>query len=476
MADALPAHKSPSRSPWRDLALLALVSLPILFTGLGEGPPKKRAEMRCLAILETMTETGDFLVPRLEGRPHLTKPPLFHWMSCAVAEVRGRADLACGHLVSALHALAAVLGIYVAGRLLMSAAAGWWSALLLLTTVKFIHYGHMATFDGPLTAWVVLAVTGYLLITRGGRPRWGGALLLVSVIAGFLIKGFLAWLAPLMVIVFDLARRRALIAALRRSWPFILVALAGSLSWHLYLWFARPEFRDVFEAVITNNFGRNETDVYMAFHPQPAHYYLKKTPGLLLPWILFLIPVLGRFRGVLRGFRERPEPLLLFWWLGGMLILSLVPAKNDHYLLPFLPAWTLLAGGWIHEVLGRPAPKRRLLRWLLGLTFLGLTLAAPALPVYLWVNAAESMTLSAITGGAMLLAAVAGFTLLRKGLVRDRAALGLLVVFTMAYCPLYASRWEPRTMEIRRVEDSPLIEIRDQRIDRLRAWGIEVEK
>ena len=83
----------PRRHAWLWLAIAAGV---VYVAGLDAGPPVVNAEVRCVDIARTMYATGEVLVPRLEGEPHLTKPPLFHWLSYAVSTCRGEAGLAHG--------------------------------------------------------------------------------------------------------------------------------------------------------------------------------------------------------------------------------------------------------------------------------------------------------------------------------------------------------------------------------------------
>jgi 4-amino-4-deoxy-L-arabinose transferase-like glycosyltransferase len=62
------------------LAVLTFGAL-LLLPGLGRLGALDSTDARYLAIGREMWATGDWLVPRLAGVPHLDKPPLTYWAS-----------------------------------------------------------------------------------------------------------------------------------------------------------------------------------------------------------------------------------------------------------------------------------------------------------------------------------------------------------------------------------------------------------
>ncbi len=69
------------------IIILLVLSIWTFFYRLGE--PNfyhTRIESRRARIAQEMLDTGNFVVPQLEGKVILTKPPLFYW---AVASAQG---------------------------------------------------------------------------------------------------------------------------------------------------------------------------------------------------------------------------------------------------------------------------------------------------------------------------------------------------------------------------------------------------
>ena len=63
----------------RDAAILLVCAALLLLPGLGRMRATENTDARYLEISRAMYASGDWLVPRLAGRPHLDKPPLTYW-------------------------------------------------------------------------------------------------------------------------------------------------------------------------------------------------------------------------------------------------------------------------------------------------------------------------------------------------------------------------------------------------------------
>src|SRR6187402_2233960 len=73
-------------------------------------------ESRRGRIAWEMIHSGDWLVPRVQGLPRLSRPPLQYWTIALVGEWRGAVDAAAVRLPSILATLLTVLMIYAYGR------------------------------------------------------------------------------------------------------------------------------------------------------------------------------------------------------------------------------------------------------------------------------------------------------------------------------------------------------------------------
>src|SRR6266849_3135070 len=149
------AASTPQRIGW---AILIVVTLYICyFSHLGVigfvGPD----EPRYAWIARDMAETGDWVTPRLYGKPWFEKPPLFYWGAAACFKLFGVSE-AAARLSSATSALLATLALAWLALRLYGAETARWLLLLLPTTVGMIGFSHAAATDMPFSAMLTIAM------------------------------------------------------------------------------------------------------------------------------------------------------------------------------------------------------------------------------------------------------------------------------------------------------------------------------
>jgi 4-amino-4-deoxy-L-arabinose transferase-like glycosyltransferase len=386
-------------------------------------------------------------------------------LTWAVSSLHGGASLGTIRLVAALSALLAVLGLYELGRRLAGETVGRVAAVVLLTTYGLVDYAHRGMFDTLLTACVVWSLVGYAAWRTTGRRRWT-VLLIAGLAGGFMAKGPLAWLLPLLAMAWDMHQRRAWRGAWRTAAPLALAVLVLSGAWYAVVWWRLPEARPVFISALTVNFGVRTSTYEMAFHREPWYYYLWAAPVLLLPWSA-LLPWLAW-----QGWRRRAAPWslpvgwALCWLGGGLLLLTLVPAKADRYVLPLAPAWALLLGVWLPDLVRRHAAAG----WRLAVPLLGLLagLLTIALPVWLGVRLGEPLWLSLGLGGVALAAGLV--TVLARCPAVARVAVLAWTCLVLALVAGSYARWLPRHRELHADHHSAAYVAYRQREAHLRAW------
>src|SRR5688572_6423906 len=107
--------------PTRDgspVLLAAALVVALAGTLLGQGDRQLWApdEAREAGITLAMARTGDYVVPRLNGRPFLEKPPLFHAAGAVVLDATGSRGPFAVRLPAALFALATLAATFALGR------------------------------------------------------------------------------------------------------------------------------------------------------------------------------------------------------------------------------------------------------------------------------------------------------------------------------------------------------------------------
>ncbi|MGE0711089.1 MAG: ArnT family glycosyltransferase [Planctomycetota bacterium] len=372
--------------------------LPLLLIYLGAGVWDRDLwgdELRVAGIAREMSEGGSWVVPTLAGRPFLEKPPCVFSAVALSSRLLGwnRVAPRLPSLVCGL-AGAAFLGL-LARDLYESRAAGLATCGLLLASSEWFWKARQCMVDPPLAAAVIASVWA---LRRGFAPgprswRWlvGGAL---AAGCAFCAKGAIGLVIPaLAALGLLLGREGRLRENLARPalWASPLLVVALVAGWLLAL-YAEGGAEAVRVLVVDNHLKRFSPDAaYTGGHQQPWHYYLSRLPAVLLPSLL-LLPASLRWHARERA--ARPELREALWlaatWFGaGLALLSLAGTKRITYLLPLLPALSLLAGGWLGRAL-EGAPLDRLEAWTLrlgaGVLVLAALVALPALCLALGVS------------------------------------------------------------------------------------------
>ncbi|HSU82330.1 MAG TPA: glycosyltransferase family 39 protein, partial [Thermoanaerobaculia bacterium] len=145
-------------------------------------------------IGRAMADSGDWIVPRLNGQPFLEKPPLYWWTLAGSLRLLGMSDVAA-RVPSALFAMLTLLAVWVAGARLGGPREGLLGVCVLATTVLFIQNATRVTVDPALMFFVALAHLGFVGLeearstAEAWRARW---LIALALPLAFLAKGIVA--------------------------------------------------------------------------------------------------------------------------------------------------------------------------------------------------------------------------------------------------------------------------------------------
>src|SRR4051812_21387330 len=72
---------------WAAGVLLVALCLAVYLPGFFAIPVVDRDEARFAQASRQMLESGDYVVPRVQGTPRLNKPPLIYWLQATAARV-----------------------------------------------------------------------------------------------------------------------------------------------------------------------------------------------------------------------------------------------------------------------------------------------------------------------------------------------------------------------------------------------------
>jgi 4-amino-4-deoxy-L-arabinose transferase-like glycosyltransferase len=341
--------------PARHGFALLLFCLILFFPGLADRDLWSSHEARAGMNAQGLLDRGSWGLPRLsDGRPELQKPPLYYWLVAGIAWLRGgEVDAWAVRLPAALAATLAVLGLAAAvalGR--QRPLAGLLAGVILASAAHFTWLARIGRIDMPLTLCVSVAIGG-LWLAPGSRYRFGLQLAAyLALAAGLLLKGPVAVVLPVAVLVVDGICAKG-VSGLLPSAGWLRLVPAHGMHWGVPLvaaltlpWFCwahvhtQGEFTRVF--FWYHNVGRALGG--SGLRSNPWWFYGPQLLGDFLPWSpLLILGLAGCCR--YRILREDAEARLGLVWLGVVLVLlSCSRFKRGDYLLPAYPGAALFLG------------------------------------------------------------------------------------------------------------------------------------
>ena len=348
-----PGARSVARIGW---AVLILATLYICyFSHLGAlgfvGPD----EPRYAWIARDMAETGDWVTPRLYGKPWFEKPPLFYW-GAAVCFKMFDVNEAAARLPSAISALLSTLALAWLAWRLYGAETARWLLLLLPTTVGMIGFSHAAATDMPFSGMLTIAmvcaavVLGLVPAGAGGAipapanpsTPWP-ALLLFGFFMGLavLAKGPAGIILCGGAVFFWAIFTKRWRDAFRLLHPEAIVAFCiTTLPWYTLCARRNPNFFHIF--IIEQNFKRYFTPEF--HHIQPFWFYGAVLLIALLPWTALAVWsfIVGSVQLARAKYVSSNSLFFLTWGLFCLVFFSISRSKLPGYILPAIPALVVL--------------------------------------------------------------------------------------------------------------------------------------
>lgn len=344
-ANSAAANEIGQDSTWRSAVALGRAAWPEL---LGWGlmvaaallcrPLTPVDETRVVSVAWEMWLRGDFLVPYLNGEIYSHKPPLLQWLIQGSWLLFGVNELT-PRLIPPLFAFANLLLVRAIARRLWPERAGIaeTAPVALLGFGLWAVWSTVTLYDMLYTCFALWGLLSILNAAVGKRGAfvWVG----IAIGAGLLSKGPIILLLILPAAVFAPWWLEQTPSGGWRGWYLgivgsVLLGSALALCWaipaglrggeeyrHAILW-AQSAGR------VANSFA----------HKRPLWWYALWSPLLFFPWALW--PRL--WRGV-RGL-QIDSGLRFCFILGGFVFvgLSLISAKQVHYLIPLFPIAALI--------------------------------------------------------------------------------------------------------------------------------------
>ena len=354
-----PVSNAQSASTLARLAWLLLICAALYicyFHNLGAIGLVGPDEPRYAWIARDMSETGDWVTPRLYGKPWFEKPPLFYWGAALCFRLFGVSEVTA-RLPSAVSALLATLAMAWLAWRVYGAETARWLLLLLPTTVGMIGFSHAAAMDMPFSAMLTIAMVFAahllgLVPSSSSEPSTSftssdsfhslcfGIFLGLAVLAKGPAAIVLSGGAVLLWAIFT----KRWSDAFRCLHPVAIASFClTALPWHILCARRNPDFFRIF--IIEHNFKRYLTPEFQ--HIQPFWFYVPILLVAVLPWAIVLVFTV--IQALLKVWREREAPsgvglFLICWALVPVLFFSASKSKLPGYILPSVPILAVILG------------------------------------------------------------------------------------------------------------------------------------
>lgn len=321
-------------------------------------------ETRYVGVAWEMWSAQNFLVPHLNGAPYSHKPPFLFWLINLGWGIFGVNEW-WPRLVAPSFGLGCLFLTAALGRRLWPDSRAYLLApILMLGSLFWGLYTTLTMFDLILCFWVLTGLLGLTDVWQGRALR-GWLLFGAGLGFGVLSKGPVVLIFLLPPALF--APIWAVDAQVR--WSRWYLGLVGGFLFGVFvalLW-ALPA--GIFGGEAYRNaifWGQSAGRVVDAFdHGKPVYWYLPFLPAIFLPWLIW--PSLWRqaWRRLLSGDTQSTERnpglrLTLVWSISAFVLLSLVSGKRVHYLIPILPAVSLMCAVLLSSLTANQLVRGRL--------------------------------------------------------------------------------------------------------------------
>lgn len=305
-------------------------------------------------VAREMLDSGDWIVPRLQGHVFLSRPPMQNWAIALVGVVRGQVDAVAVRLPSGLAMIFVVVLVYGYCRRTLPQLGAFAAAASLATMGLVLQFGWI----GETEAIYMLFVSASLLLWRwadaSGKPLAAWGLGYGFAMLGMLTKGpqatvyFAGGVGVYLLLCrrwLDLFRWQHLVG--------LAVFFAGWATWQI------PYF---LRAGAENSWVLLNGDIAMRFQGIGGSWRLVEhlvtfpfdVLACMLPWSVLLLPYLQRdFR---RTLGPAGEDVRFLACVAGVGFLScwFVPGAINRYFAPIFPCIAPMIGLVVQRCLGEP--------------------------------------------------------------------------------------------------------------------------
>jgi 4-amino-4-deoxy-L-arabinose transferase-like glycosyltransferase len=306
-------------------------------------------EARNIITAREMVKYHNWLIPTLNGEVRIAKPPLPTWLtSLSVLGAGSDENLDALRFPAGLAALLMVLFVYgISFRLTDDPRVPFLCAAILASSSLLMFMGRNISWD--IFCHMFMAGAIWALFLGWGKTK---SAVVFFILAGlfmgfsFMSKGpvsFHSMLLPFLMSYLFSFGYKGIALKWKGALLAVFICIVTSGLWPLYIYFQLPA-----ASLAT---ASTEAGAWFPTHAKSLWHYLH-FPALSGIWIFFILSAL-----VYPLARKKVDTFgpnytfLLTWIVLTVLLLSAIPKKSTHYLLPVLVPMSLMIGFYIRYLM-----------------------------------------------------------------------------------------------------------------------------
>ena len=297
-------------------------------------------ETRYAQIGQQILVDGNWVTPHFMDIRYFEKPIAGYWMIAIGQAIFGE-NLFGVRIASAIATgLSVLLAYLVARRLWNDPRKSFACALVYMTFGLIAGQAGYSNLDPQFTLWVNLSLVAlwFAVDTQDSRQRlFSWALLGFACGMGFMTKGFLALLLPVLIALPYMIWQKRFLELVKYGLVAMLVAAVVSLPWVLAVHAQEPDYWRLFLLHEHNPRVAGED----APHGRPRWFYLPLMVVSSLPWAALLPATL---KDAWSQKRQTGVIFVLMWMLLPLALFSLSKGKLPTYIMPCMLPLALLLG------------------------------------------------------------------------------------------------------------------------------------
>jgi len=312
------------------ILLFFILAAMILLSAVGSYGVVETSDARYAEIAREMFLSKDWLHPNLLDVHHYHKPPVTYQITALGYQLWGINPFAARFFLQVTILIQIVLVYLLTLEFTAQKRTALWASVIYFTFPLVLIASRNLTTDAFLTTFTLLSIYSWVRYRKRGEVFWL-YLFTFSLGLGFLTKGPVVFLAPVMFAIFYNR-----IESSKRTWNIHhLIAwsvfLAVAASWFVYLAFDNPAFWDYFIGKQTvDRFSHNVFN-----RSEPFWYFIVLAPLVGMPWLL-LFPWFFK-RSSLTFKPLTIESVLVLSVAVPLIFFSISTSKRILYILPLYP-------------------------------------------------------------------------------------------------------------------------------------------